>query len=62
MFLGLPPSFGADMTGAETALGLTLMILVIIAGQEIAHLVHPAAALTVTLLAPLSVVLAARAA
>ena len=31
----------------ETSLGLTLMILVIIAGQEIAHLVSPWAALAV---------------
>jgi len=46
----------------ETALGFTLMILVTIGGQEIAYLVHWAPALTVTLLAPLSVVLAARAA
>jgi hypothetical protein len=38
------------------------MILVTIAGQEITYLVHPAMALTVTLTACLSVVLAARAA
>lgn len=31
----------------ETYLGITLMILVIIAGQEIAHLVGPIAALLV---------------
>lgn len=29
----------------ETALGLTLMILFVIAGNEIAYLVHPGAAL-----------------
>jgi len=46
----------------ELALGLTLMILTVISGQEILHLVHWAPALTVTLIAPLSVVLAARAA
>ena len=31
----------------ETSFGLTLVILVTIAGQEIAHLVHPVAALIV---------------
>ena len=31
----------------ETSLGLTLMILVVIAGQEIAHLVHVIPALVV---------------
>jgi hypothetical protein len=46
----------------ETSLGLTLLILVTIAGQEIAHLVHPFAAIAVTFTACLSVVLAARAA
>ena len=35
----------------ETSLGLTLMILVTIAGQEIAHLVHPLVALIVAALA-----------
>jgi len=46
----------------ETSLGITLMILVTISGQEIAHLVHWAAGVAVTLTACLSVVLAARAA
>ena len=46
----------------ELALGLTLVIIIMVGGQEIASLVHPAAALTVTLTACLSVVLAARAA
>lgn len=39
----------------ETSLGITLMIIVTIAGNEIAHLVHWIPALTVTLLACLSV-------
>lgn len=46
----------------EVALGLTLMALTTITASEIAYLVHPAAALMVTLTACLSVVLAARAA
>ncbi len=35
----------------ETSLGLTLMILVTIAGQEISHLVSPIAALGTAMLA-----------
>ena len=39
----------------ELALGLTLMTIIIISGQEIAHLVHWAPSLAVTLTACLSV-------
>ncbi len=53
----ISPHLGKSMIH-ETSLGLTLIILITISGQEITHLVHWAPALTVTLTACLSVVLA----